>query len=216
MKLSIKILRDLGLIVGLLLFALVVLSSSRANALSDTALVESTNKHRGLANLSALSHNTELAASAEHKAQDMFAHQYWAHNSPDGTEPWSFISASGYEYKKAGENLARDFVTDEAVVNAWLASETHRANVLSNEFTEIGVAVVTGYFNDQIVTFVVAHYGQPKPSSSREPTDISMSNGVLSSSPPFRAGERTQASSFSRFWKDLSMLSGSLLKLSVF
>ncbi len=216
MKLSIKILRDIGFIVGLLLFAVVVLSAARANALSDTTLEELTNMHREQTSLSTLSHSTELAASAERKAQDMFARQYWAHNSPDGNEPWSFISASGYEYKKAGENLARDFVTDEAVVNAWLASETHRANVLSNEFTEIGVAVVTGYFNNQTVTFVVAHYGQPKPSSYREPTDISMSNGVLSSSPPFRAGERTQVSSFSRFWKDLSRLSGSLLKLSVF
>lgn len=64
----------------------------------------------------------------------MFTQNYWAHVAPDGTQPWSFISAVGYAYQSAGENLGRDFYTEESLVQAWLDSPTHKANLLNANF----------------------------------------------------------------------------------
>jgi hypothetical protein len=68
----------------------------------------------------------------------------------------------GYAYEKAGENLAIHYTTAEGVHEGWLASPTHRANIIKEEFTEIGVGVVNGEFDGYPSTIVVQFFGRPK------------------------------------------------------
>jgi Cysteine-rich secretory protein family len=92
----------------------------------------------------------------------MFNDQYWAHSSPNGTEPWDFIVSSGYVYKVAGENLARDFSNTAEMIEAWMASPTHRANIMNDNYTEIGIAVVDGTLEGFETTLVVQMFGKPR------------------------------------------------------
>ena len=95
----------------------------------------------------------------------MFNKQYWAHTAPDGKEPWDFMSEAGYSYQVAGENLARDFSTTSAMVAAWMASPTHRANIMNGRYTEIGIAVINGTLEGVETTLVVQMFGTPRSST---------------------------------------------------
>lgn len=118
-------------------------------------IIELTNSRRAENGLSALVENSQLDQAAQAKASDMFAHDYWAHYSPQGKTPWQFINAAGYKYTFAGENLARDFSDPESVVNAWMNSPSHRSNLLDRNFREIGVAVEKGELAGREGTLVV-------------------------------------------------------------
>lgn len=133
-----------------------------ASNISPADVIAQTNQQRQAAGLSALSHNGQLSAAAAAKANDMFAKQYWAHTSPEGTQPWSFIKGAGYSYQVAGENLARDFSVTNEMMDAWMASPTHRANIMSDRYTEIGIAVVNGTLEGVETTLVVQMFGTPR------------------------------------------------------
>ncbi|MFI8696735.1 CAP domain-containing protein [Dietzia maris] len=107
------------------------------------ALERLTNEQREAHDLPALATNELLRQSACHKAADMVKHDYFAHVAPDGTEPWHYFREAGYTYQHAGENLARNFTDDAAVVQAWMDSPTHRDNVLG-DFEEQGTCSVEG------------------------------------------------------------------------
>lgn len=129
-------------------------------------LLTATNAKRVQASLEPLVLNSELSAAAALKAQDMFAKGYWAHNSPDGKTPWDFILNSGYRYTVAGENLAKNFSTSGGVTDAWMASPTHRDNILKGSYRDVGFAVVNGVLNGEETTLVVQMFGAtptPKP-----------------------------------------------------
>lgn len=146
-------------------------------------VMELTNKEREKAGLNPLQLNAVLSNSATQKARDMFEKNYWAHIAPDGTQPWKFFSDAGYEYRYAGENLARDFSTPEDAVKAWMASKTHKENLLSRRYKEIGIGVVDGKLNGVETTLIVQHFGTqfgdtiPKPST---PTPVSETTGASS------------------------------------
>lgn len=118
-----------------------------------------TNKERQENGLPVLTLDPKLSDAAAKKAEDMFAQNYWAHNSPDGKTPWFFIRGAGYNYIYAGENLARGFDTADEVVNAWMTSPKHRANVLSENFREVGFAVKKGKLNGEETVLVVEEFG---------------------------------------------------------
>ncbi|HSD99007.1 MAG TPA: CAP domain-containing protein [Patescibacteria group bacterium] len=123
-------------------------------------LLALTNQDRANAGLQPLQMNQELSFAAEAKAQDMFAKDYWAHYAPDGKSPWDFIKAAGYNYVYAGENLARGFTSSPDVVNAWMASPEHRANMLSNNYTDVGFAIEQGRLpGDDNTVLVVEMFG---------------------------------------------------------
>lgn len=122
-------------------------------------LFEATNQKRQEQSLSPLSLNPQLSQAAAQKAVDMFSKNYWAHNSPDGKTPWDFIVASGYSYTVAGENLAKNFSDSDGVVSAWMASPTHRDNILKSSYRDIGFAVVNGILNGEETTLVVQMFG---------------------------------------------------------
>ena len=122
-------------------------------------VIKLTNDERQKVGLPALEIDPDLTQAAMSKANYMFAKNYWAHTAPDGTEPWKFVTESGYKYRYAGENLARDFTTSEATVKAWMASPTHKENLLSGRYRDVGVAVVKGELNGVQTTLIVQFFG---------------------------------------------------------
>ncbi len=130
--------------------------------LTSSGTIDWTNKQRATENLPALKYNTLLARSAQKKLEDMFQRQYFAHNAPDGTTPGQVIESVGYEYITTGENLALgNFSDDQALVQAWMDSPGHRANIMNTRYQEIGVAVGRGIYDGQEVWIAVQHFGKP-------------------------------------------------------
>ncbi len=155
-----------------LLFALVLTFSFKnvsglrnvlgfATDITVEKLYELTNFERKKNGLPPLSYSRQLSEAAQRKATDMFAKNYWAHYAPDGTTPWDFILSTGYRYEYAGENLAKNFLFSQGVVDAWMASPTHRENILRKDYTEIGFAIVNGVLNGEETTLVVQMFGKP-------------------------------------------------------
>lgn len=138
-----------------------------ASQISPAKVIELTNAERLNAGVSIVKENSELNQAALAKATDMFENNYWAHISPTGTEPWYFVTQSGYKYQHAGENLARDFSNPKDVVAAWMASPTHRQNLLDDRYKDIGIAVLDGYINGVETTLVVQMFGSTNTSVSK-------------------------------------------------
>ena len=130
-----------------------------ASSITSGNIIQLTNQERAAAGLNTLSTNAKLTAAAQAKANNMFEEQYWDHFGPNGETPWMFISEAGYAYVYAGENLAKGFRTAEGVHEAWMASPTHKANILSGNYKDIGVAVVEGTLLDQQTILVVQMFG---------------------------------------------------------
>lgn len=130
--------------------------------ITPTGLLAATNQQRTNDNEKPLTINPELMKAAQLKVQNMFAEQYWAHTAPDGTTPWHWFDVVGYNYDSAGENLAKDFTTSDSTVSAWMASPTHRANILNSSYKDVGFAVMDSTLNGQPTTLVVALYGSPE------------------------------------------------------
>lgn len=123
------------------------------------SLLADTNAERVKLGLKPLTLNAQLSAAAANKASDMFRFGYWAHNSPQGKTPWNFIIGSGYRYTLAGENLAKNFSTSQGVVDAWMASPTHKANIVKPGYRDIGFAIVNGVLDGEETTLVVQMFG---------------------------------------------------------
>jgi len=154
-----------------------------ASQIDPSRVIELTNNERLNAGLTIVKQNQELSQAAQAKAADMFAHNYWAHLSPTGTEPWSFITSSGYKYQHAGENLARDFGNPSDIVKAWMASPTHRQNLLDSRYKDIGIAVMDGYLNGVETTLVVQIFGTPQTSVSNIASERVEAQPVLALEP---------------------------------
>ena len=89
--------------------------------------------------LKPLTTNWELSRVARYKSEDMSAKKYFSHTSPTYGTPFQMIKAFGLTYRSAGENIAYGQRTPAAVVNAWMNSSGHRANILNPSYTQIGV-----------------------------------------------------------------------------
>lgn len=127
-----------------------------------SALVVLTNDVRKTQGLAPLSENSLLARAAQDKAQDLVTKGYFAHQSPDGKTPWYWFKKAGYAYTYAGENLAKDFIDSDKIVEAWLASPLHRANILNSNYRDIGIAVASATSTTgQRQTVVVQLFGNP-------------------------------------------------------
>jgi len=132
-----------------------------ATDISIDKLYQLTNEQRQKNNLPTLSLNSALSLAAQRKAENMLTENYWSHYSPDGKTPWDFILGANYKYEYAGENLAKNFLFSNGVVDAWMNSETHRTNILKKEYTEVGYAIVNGTLNGEQTTLVVQMFGTP-------------------------------------------------------
>jgi len=154
------------------------ISTSNSTTLSKENIIILTNKERAdNGSLPELKENDKLDLSAEIKLQDMFAKQYFEHISPSGVGVGDLGSKVSYEYITIGENLALgDFKDDKALIDAWMASSGHRANILNKKYTEIGIAVGKGKFDGKDVWIAVQHFGLPK---SICPTIDEVLHGVI-------------------------------------
>ena len=104
-------------------------------------LVNEIRQQNGLRPLAA---NWELSRVARYKSQDMRDNGYFSHNSPTYGTPFQMLSAFGLSYRTAGENIAKGYASPQAVVNGWMNSSGHRANILNASYTQIGVGYVSG------------------------------------------------------------------------
>ncbi len=121
--------------------ALLTLPDASYTQVSAQDFLIETNQVRVAAGLEPLTLNNDLMVAAGKKANDMIANNYWDHFRPaDKKAPWDFIKESGYDYHYAGENLARGFKTAAGITQAWMESPSHRANLLSPLYTEVGFA----------------------------------------------------------------------------
>lgn len=134
---------------------------SRALAnLSTLDLVSLTNLERAKYNLKPLLVNERLELASELKAKDMSNFGYFDHVSPAGVTPWYWFRQADYVYSHAGENLAVSFSTSQGLFNAWINSPTHRKNILSPHFNEIGISSVPGERKGKKTVYVVQHFGK--------------------------------------------------------
>lgn len=127
--------------------------------ISIQELLSFTNQKRDEVEVSKVQISEELSKAAAEKAKDMFQNNYWAHNSPAGKTPWVFIEGAGYNYMFAGENLARGFTESKDVVEAWMNSKSHRENMLSSNYQDVGFAIQTGKLNGEETMLVVEMFG---------------------------------------------------------
>ena len=148
--------------VFVVVFAFITFPSiAEFSTVTSNRIIELTNQARIEQGLPILMHNSVLDQSAMMKAQDMLANNYFAHNRPsDGTTPWEWFKAAGYNYTFAGENLAMNFSEAEEAMSAWLASPSHKANIMNANYDEIGIAVVVGKIDGRQTTLVVQHFGK--------------------------------------------------------
>lgn len=146
------------------LVANLIARQSNANFLAAVVpgeIIALTNDERAQNSVGQLAENSQLDAAAQAKANDMAAKGYFSHVSPDGATPWQWIAGAGYQYQYAGENLAVRFIDSQDVVNAWMASPTHRENIVKPVYTQIGVGVAEGSYQGQPATYVVQYFGTP-------------------------------------------------------
>ena len=108
----------------------------------ESEVIRLVNEIRTKNGLKALSANWELSRVARYKSQDMADNRYFSHTSPTYGSPFQMIKAFGLPFRSAGENIAYGQRTPQAVVNAWMNSSGHRANILSTSYTQIGVGYV--------------------------------------------------------------------------
>ncbi|OGM16930.1 hypothetical protein A2V61_04210 [Candidatus Woesebacteria bacterium RBG_19FT_COMBO_47_8] len=153
--------------------------------ISPDEIIRLTNEKRVQNGLAPLSLNSTLSQAAQAKGADMLNKDYWAHVAPDGTQPWKFFTDFGYRYRYAGENLARDFTNPASSVDAWMASPSHKENLLSPKYKEIGVAVIEGDLAGVDTTLVIQFFGTnyadtipPAPIAQVTPTPVITSTPI--------------------------------------
>ncbi|MFD1706668.1 CAP domain-containing protein [Siminovitchia sediminis] len=119
----------------------------------EQKVVELTNAERTKNGLAPLKVDTELSKVAREKSKDMSVNNYFDHNSPTYGSPFDMMKQFGISYRTAGENIAMGQRTPEEVVNAWMNSSGHRANILSKDYTHIGVGHVAdgNYWTQQFI-----------------------------------------------------------------
>jgi len=110
----------------------------------ESEVIRLVNEIRQKNGLRPLTANWELSRVARYKSQDMRDNGYFSHNSPTYGTPFQMLSAFGLSYRTAGENIAKGYASPQAVVNGWMNSSGHRANILNGSYTQIGVGYVSG------------------------------------------------------------------------
>lgn len=117
----------------------------------ENEVIRLVNEIRVQNGLKPLATNWELSRVARYKSQDMVDNRYFSHTSPVYGSPFQMIRNFGLSFRYAGENIAYGQRTPQAVVNAWMNSSGHRANILNASYTQIGVGyVANGHYWTQM------------------------------------------------------------------
>lgn len=170
-------------------------------AVLPSTVVQLTNEERSDVAASPLRRSAILDEAAQLKAQHMAKNGYFSHFAPDGTSPWFWFDEAGYSYAHAGENLAVHFTDSDEVVEAWMNSPTHRANIIDRKFSEIGVGTARGSYQGQRTVYVVQLFGTPtafaaatnNPAANTPATVAESAPAPINSAPTVAAAETTVA-----------------------
>ena len=109
----------------------------------ENEVIRLVNELRKSNGLNTLKYDWQLSRVARYKSEDMQKNKYFSHTSPTYGSPFTMMKNFGISYKTAGENIAKGYSTPKAVVDAWMNSPGHRANILNASFTHIGVGYVS-------------------------------------------------------------------------
>ena len=119
----------------------------------ETEVVRLVNEVRAAYGLNPLEEDGDLSRVARYKSQDMRDKGYFDHTSPTYGTPFQMMKSFGISYRTAGENIAYGYRTPEAVMEGWMNSSGHRANILNASYTKIGVGYVAdGNYWTQLFT----------------------------------------------------------------
>ncbi|NIK75821.1 putative YkwD family protein [Paenibacillus castaneae] len=126
-------------------------NTSQNNSQFEQQVLDLVNQERSKAGLKSLSMNGELSKMAMVKAQDMYDNNYFDHNSPTHGSPFDMMKEYGITYSSAGENIAKGQNSPTQVMNDWMNSPGHRANILKDSFTQIGIAYYNGEWVQEFI-----------------------------------------------------------------
>ncbi|MDE1465223.1 CAP domain-containing protein [Spartinivicinus poritis] len=113
--------------------------SNQIDETKEQRVYEIVNSERSASNLYPYNYDTKLARSSRLHSEDMAKNNYFSHTSRDGRSPFDRIKAQGYQYSRAGENIAAGASTAEQAMELWMNSSGHRAAILSSQYCDIGV-----------------------------------------------------------------------------
>lgn len=156
----------------------------------EIKLVNLTNELRARNGLPALAEQVLLDKSSALKAEDMAVNKYFSHNGPGGHNLAYFLNQTGYKYNVAGENLAMGFTGAEQVLDAWVKSPTHLANLLDKDYKEMGVGLQTGDYGGESVVYVAEHFGEPLVAGGKVLAEKSMAGIKVDQEKSFIAWEK--------------------------
>jgi len=126
-------------------------------------VLQAMNTYRAEQGLPPLKFDARLQKATDDRMRDMEELEYWAHESPDGRSPFSWLRAESYDFSFAGENLACGFETNEVLVQSWMESPGHRDNIMSPEYTECGITIIDGSTRGRAAgKSVVVMFGRPR------------------------------------------------------
>jgi uncharacterized protein YkwD len=130
----------------------------RSSSVTESAVFVLVNKVRTDNNLIPLKSDSMLQLAARNKAVDMKAYKYFAHNTPINIKWNDFITNQGYKYVIAGENLAKGYYNPEELIKDWLASPSHKENIMYRDYSETGISIID---TDNMGIIVVQIFAKP-------------------------------------------------------
>jgi uncharacterized protein YkwD len=119
-------------------------SAADSNEITAENVLDVMNAYRAEASLPPLHLDASLSQAAEDRMRDMEDGGWWNHESPEGTPPFVWLARHDYDYLYAGENLAAGFETARLLVESWMESPGHRANIMGAQFSDCGIAIIEG------------------------------------------------------------------------
>jgi uncharacterized protein YkwD len=125
-------------------FLLALTAPLLASEITPQSVLSEMNAYRARNGMAPLHFDARLSLAADDRMRDMEDLEYWAHDAPDGRSPFVWLKSRGYDFQYAGENLASGFETTEVLVQGWMESPGHRANILSGDYDDVGIAVIDG------------------------------------------------------------------------
>ena len=131
--------------IALVMFAALAASALEpSNEITAANVLRLMNDYRASEGLAPLHSDERLDLAAADRMQHMEEESYWSHQSPRGESPFDWLDRRDYHYRAAGENLAYGFETARLLVQSWMESSGHRANILSPAYEDCGIAIIEG------------------------------------------------------------------------
>ena len=127
-----------------LFFAIGASGVEPSNEITAENVLRLMNDYRASEGLVPLHAEERLDLAAADRMHHMEEESFWSHESPRGESPFQWLDRRAYHYRAAGENLAYGFETARLLVQSWMESSGHRANILSADYEDCGIAIIEG------------------------------------------------------------------------